>query len=126
MGDQDYNLEDRLLDYGARVISLTKGLPAEFAERHIAQQLLRSGTAPLSHHGEAQSAESPADFIHKMSLALKELRESWRWLRLLEHSGLVPSGRSIDELIDETDQLIRIFVASIATARRNRDKDGEP
>lgn len=58
-----------------------------------------------------------------MSLALKELRESWRWLRLLDHAELTPEGRSITPLIDETDQLIRIFVASIATARRNRDKD---
>ncbi len=123
MSEQDYDLEDRLLDYGARIITLTKALPSDFAEHHIAQQLLRSGTAPLSHHGEAQAAESPADFIHKMSLALKELRESWRWLRLLDHAKLTPEGRSITPLIDETDQLIRIFVASIATARRNRDKD---
>ena len=63
MGDQDYNLEDRLLDYGARVITLTKGLPAEFAERHIAQQLLRSGTAPLSHHGEADGIRVEADVL---------------------------------------------------------------
>lgn len=71
-----YDLEERLLDYGATVIRLSRMLAGDYAERHVANQLLRSGTAPVSHHGEAQAAESPADFIHKMRLALKELRES--------------------------------------------------
>lgn len=117
----DYDLEERLLDYGARIIRLTKAMSNDYAEKHIAGQLLRSGTAPLSHHGEAQGAESPADFIHKLHLALKELRESHRWLKLIAHADLAPQGKDLRPLIDETDQLIRIFVTSIATAKRNRD-----
>lgn len=120
MSERPYDLEERLLDYGARIISLTKALPADYAERHIANQLLRSGTAPLSHHGEAQSAESPADFVHKLHLALKELRESQRWLRLLDRAKLVPPGRDLSPLLDETDELIRIFVSSIATSKKKR------
>ncbi len=115
-----YDLEDRLLDFGAMVISLTRKLSGDYAERHVGHQLLRSGTAPLSHHGEAQAAESPADFIHKMRLALKELRESERWLRLISRAALLPSENNLTHLLDETDQLIRIFVTSIATAEKRR------
>lgn len=120
MSQRAYDLEERLLNHGARIISLTKAMGSDDADQHVANQLLRSGTAPLSHHGEAQAAESARDFIHKMHLALKELRESQRWLRLIERSRLAPGGRSLDALLDETDQLIRIFVSSIATARKNR------
>ena len=80
---QPYDLEDRLLDYRARIIRLTRSLAGDYAERHVGNQLLRSGTAPLSHHGEAQGAESIADFIHKFRLGLKELRESDRWLKFI-------------------------------------------
>ncbi|MEP4076641.1 four helix bundle protein [Haloferula sp.] len=122
--EQPYDLEERLLGFGARIVTLTKAMGSEYADRHIANQLLRAGTAPLSHHGEAQAAESQRDFIHKMHLALKELRESQRWLRLIDRSKLIPNGRNLEPLLDETDQLIRIFVSSIATARKNQ-KDRE-
>jgi four helix bundle protein len=90
-----YDLEERLLDYGATVINLTRNLSGDFAERHVGNQLLRSGTAPVSHHGEAQAAESPADFIHKMRLALKELREADRWLKLIKRSNMLPHFSSL-------------------------------
>ena len=115
-----YDLEERLLDCGASVIKLTRGLPKDHAERHVGNQLLRSGTAPCSHHGEAQAAESSADFIHKMRLALKELRESERWLKLIQRANLIPNTDSIASLLNETDQLIRIFVTSIRTAETRR------
>jgi four helix bundle protein len=115
-----YDLEERLLDYGAAVIQLTRRLNGDFAERHIGGQLLRSGTAPLSHHGEAQAAESPADFIHKMRHALKELRESHRWLKLIRKAMLLPDSEQLLSLLDETDQLIRIFITSIRTAEKRR------
>jgi len=117
-----YDLEDRLLNFGARIITLTRSLTAGYAERHVGNQLLRSGTAPLSHHGEAQAAESPADFIHKLRLALKELRESQRWLKLIERAELIPRKQRLEPILDETDQLIRIFVSSIATAEKRRQK----
>jgi four helix bundle protein len=112
-----FDLEDRLLDFGARIINLTRSLNTDYASRHIGNQLLRSGTAPLSHHGESQAAESPADFIHKLSLALKELRESDRWLKLLIRSNIFPDQK-LSPLLEETDQLIRIFVTSIKTAQK--------
>ena len=115
-----YDLEERLLNYGAGIISLTRKLNTDYAERHVGNQLLRSGTAPLSHHGEAQAAESPADFIHKLRLALKELRESERWLKLIARAELIAKSPDLSLLLNETDQLIRIFVASIATAEKRR------
>ncbi len=114
-----YDLEERLLNFGARIINLTRALGADYAARHIGNQLLRSGTAPLSHHGEAQAAESPADFIHKLRLALKELRESERWLKLILRSNILPDQK-LSAILDETDQLIRIFVSSISTAEKRR------
>ena len=116
-----YDLEDRLLDYGAAIINLTRKLTVDYAERHVGNQLLRSGTAPVSHHGEAQAAESPADFIHKMRLALKELRESDRWLKLIQRAAMLSGSEALPKLLNETDQLIRIFVASIHTAEKRRN-----
>ena len=116
-----YDLEDRLLNFGARNIVLTRSLTGDYAERHIGNQLLRSGTAPLSHHGEAQAAESPADFIHKLRLALKELRETERWLKLIHRAQIIPKSEKLSPLLDETDQLIRIFVTSISTAEKRRN-----
>jgi len=115
-----YDLEERLLDYGAAVINLTRKLNGDYAERHVGNQLLRSGTAPLSHHGEAQGAESNADFIHKMRLAYKELRESERWLKLIRKAKLRPDEDQLAPLLNETDQLIRIFATSIRTAEARR------
>ena len=118
-----YNLEDRLLDYAAMIVKLTNHLPATRAGNHIANQLLRSGTSPLSNHGEAESAESMPDFIHKLRICLKEFRESKRWLRLI-HKVMAPQNvPEITATTNETDELIRIFVASIKTAeKRKADK----
>jgi four helix bundle protein len=113
-----YDLEDRLLNFGARIIVLTRSLTTDYAERHIGNQLLRSGTAPLSHHGEAQAAESPADFIHKLR-ALKELRETERWLKLIERANIL-TNQKLAPILSETDQLVRIFVTSISTAEKRR------
>lgn len=115
-----YDLEERLLNFGAAIIRLSRMLSGDYAERHIGNQLLRSGTAPVSHHGESQSAESPADFIHKMSIALKELRETERWLKLIERANMLSKSEDLSHLLNETDQLIRIFVTSIRTAETRR------
>jgi four helix bundle protein len=118
-GKAVFDLEDRLLQYSARVIRLSSRLPRDRSGNHIANQLLRSGTSPLGNHGEAQSAESPADFIHKLRVCLKELRESHRWLRLIHYLPMIKNPKLIEPLIEETDQLIRIFVASVETAEHN-------
>jgi four helix bundle protein len=114
----NYDLEDRLLEYAAQVIRLVEKLPNTRAGNHVAGQLLRSGTSPLPNHGEAQAAESAGDFIHKLKISLKELRESHRWLRLIKHVPL-SQPKLVDPLLGETDELIRIFVTSIQTAQKN-------
>ena len=115
----EYNLEERLLDYSARIIRLVERLPDTRAGNHIAGQLLRSGTSPLPNHGEAQAAESRNDFLHKLKICLKELRESHRWLLLIQRVPLL-RPRRVDALVKETDELIRIFVSSIQTAQQRK------
>ena len=117
--EQKYDLEERLLDYSVRIIRLVEKLPNTKAGNHVAGQLLRSGTSPYPNHGEAQAAESPRDFIHKLRVSLKEFRESQRWLRLIQRVPLVDEPERLDDLLVETDELIRIFVTSIKTAEKN-------
>jgi four helix bundle protein len=113
----EFDLEERLLEYATRIIRLVERLPNTRAGNHVAGQLLRSGTSALPNHGEAQAAESANDFVHKLKICLKELRETHRWLRLVQRVPLLPP-KQIDPLVQETDELIRIFVASIRTAQR--------
>ena len=114
-----FNLEERLFDYAADVIRFTESMMKSDAGRHVSGQLMRSGTAPLAHQGEATSAESTKDFVHKMKVALKELRESMRWIMLTVHVPLIKVTAKAEKLLAETDELIRIFVASIRTAKSN-------
>ena len=111
------NLGDRLLLYATRVVQLSEMLGRNFAQQHIAKQILRSRTSPMAHHAEAQSAESEAHFIHKLKIALKELRETHRWLQLIQQVPLIQKPESLNSLIDETDQLERILNASITTVK---------
>ena len=115
-----FDLEERLLNYAARIVRLVERLPRTRAGAHLADQLLRSGTAPLLHHGEAQGAESPRDFQHKLRLCLKESREAERTLRLIERVPLVKPPTRLSGLLSETDELIRIFVASIRTSEEKQ------
>jgi four helix bundle protein len=115
-----YDLEERLLEYAVRVIKLVEELPKTRAGNHVAGQLLRSGTSPYPNHGEAQAAESPKDFIHKLRIALKELRETQRWLRLIQRVPLIKPPEKADSILGETEELIRIFVSSIRTAQKNK------
>ena len=118
----EYDLEDRLLEYAARVIRLSESIAPTRAGRHISEQLLRSGTSALPNHGEAQAAESPADFVHKLKVCLKELRETYRWLRLVQRVPLVKKPENVDPLLRETDELIAIFVTSVRTSEKNAQK----
>lgn len=121
---RNFDLEERLLEYAAQIIRLTETMRRTQAGIHVAGQLLRSGTAALPNHGEAQAAESAADFVHKMSLCLKELRETRRWLRLAQRVPLVKTVTSVDPLLRETEELIRIFFSSIATAKKRTLRKG--
>jgi four helix bundle protein len=114
-----YDLEERLLEYAVRIIRLVDALPATRAGRHVADHLLRCGTSPLANHGELQGAESRKDFIHKLGVCLKEIRESRRWLRLIHRVPMLAPGK-IEPLLRETEALIKIFAASKRTAEKNR------
>ncbi len=114
----EYDLEERLLEYAVRIIRLVEALPASRAGNHVAGQLLRSGTSPLPNHAEAQAAESRADFVHKIKIYLKELRESLRWLRLVARVPLVKPASKVAGLLVETEELVRIFSKSVRTAQQ--------
>jgi four helix bundle protein len=113
-----FDLEERLLEFSARIIRLVDGLPNTRAANHIAGQLLRCGTSPLGNHGEVQAAESRRDFVHKLRICLKEFKETRRWLRLLQRSRLVPAPK-MEPILQETEELIKIFAASVRTADKN-------
>lgn len=115
--EKQYDLEERLLEYSTRIIRLVEKLPHTRAGNHVADQLLHSGTSALPNHGEAQAAESANDFIHKLKICLKELRETQRWLKLIQRVPLLKPPL-VESLAQETDELIRIFVRSIQTARK--------
>jgi len=118
MSQKKFDLEDRLLDYAGDLIRMVERLPHTRTGNHIADQILRSGTSPLPNHGEAQAAESKNDFIHKMSICLKELRETRRWLRLILRVYADKLSSETKPLLEETEELIMIFSASIKTARQ--------
>ena len=120
MDGKNYNLENRLLAYAAMIIRLVERLPNTRTGNHIAGQLLRSGTSPLPNHGEAQAAESPRDFIHKLQVCFKELRESKRWLLLIKKVPLIKPVSSVDQALHETEELIKIFFTSIRTVQKKK------
>jgi len=112
-----FDLEERLLSFAARIIRVVDALPPTRAGNHIAGQLIRCGTSPLPNHGEAQAAESRADFVHKMRVCLKELRETRRWLRLIVEASLIRPNKKVLPILAETTELIRIFYSSVRTAK---------
>jgi len=120
-GRSMYDLEERLLEFSTRVIRLNRNIEGSETGSHVSKQLLRSSTSPLANHGEAQAAESPNDFIHKLKISLKELRETQRWLKLIQRVPLIEKPELLDDILDETDQLIRIFVSSIHTAQKRKE-----
>ena len=121
MSERKFNLEERLLDFSVIVIETVEALPNNRVGNHIAGQLIKSGTSPYANHGEAQAAESQKDFIHKLRICLKELRETKRWLELIEKAQLLKKRPKLNEVIQENEELIKIFVASIKTVNKNRN-----
>jgi four helix bundle protein len=119
---EDFDLEERLIGFAVRIIQLSESLPKSRVGNHIAGQLIRCGTSPAPNYAEAQAAESRSDFIHKMKICLKELRESRVWLKMIVKAKLIIPATLMDQLINETDQLISIFVKSIKTAIKNRER----
>src|SRR3712207_637357 len=94
------DIEDRFIDFAVRVGNVVDALPDTRLGRHIAGQLVRCGTSPAPNYAEARAAESPADFVHKLAVVLKELRESSVWIRIIIRGQLLP-GHRLAELLDE-------------------------
>lgn len=109
------NLSERLLDFGVDIVRLTVKLNKTMVGRHIGEQLMQSATSSGANYEEACGAESKADFVHKMQLVLKELRESLYWLKLIERSKLIPN-EDIQPLLSEADELLKIVAKSVITA----------
>jgi four helix bundle protein len=116
MNTPKYNIEERLIDFAVSIISLGESLPNTRAANHLGNQLLRSGISPSLNYGEAQAAESRNDFIHKMKICLKELRESHNCLRILVKAKIYKSQEQIEVLVKECNELVAIFVRSVDTA----------
>ncbi|WP_299218383.1 four helix bundle protein [uncultured Aquimarina sp.] len=116
-----YDLEDRLIRFSVDIIVVCRELEGDYASQHLSKQLIRSVTSAALNYGEAQSAESPRDFLHKMKLCLKELRESLVNLKIQKGVNLIGDLDRLENLLKENNELIAIFVSSIRTSQ-NKNK----
>ncbi|MBM4339540.1 MAG: four helix bundle protein [Deltaproteobacteria bacterium] len=120
MNDKPGQLSDRLLDFAVSVIKITEMLPNTVAGRHVGGQLVRAGTSAGSNYEEACGAESRFDFAHKMSIVLKELKESRFWLRLIRRTRMLTLDQT-NPIIDECEQLCAIVAKSIITTKKRKN-----
>ncbi|HHT9154719.1 MAG TPA: four helix bundle protein [Candidatus Tripitaka sp. YC43] len=118
MEEKADQLSERLLDYGVEIIKLTEKLDKTASGKYIANQLLRAGTSVGSNYEEARGAQSRADFVHKLQIVLKEIREALYWLRLIQKSKIL-TGSDLGSIITETIQLSNIVAKSVITAKKN-------
>jgi four helix bundle protein len=117
-----FDLEERLVKFSVMVITLVETLPDNLTGRYISGQITRSGMSPALNYGEAQGAESMNDFIHKMKVSLKELRETFIALKIIKSKPLTKNTELLDACMIECNELISIFVKSIKTAETNRGR----
>ena len=120
MMEKKFDLEERLIEFAAQLIRFTESMVSSKSGNHLANQLLRSGTSPALNYGEAQGGESRKDFIHKFKVILKELRETLIGIKIVERASLHQDHGFLNQVKDECNQLISIFVKSGLTAERNR------
>lgn len=113
------DISDRLVDFSVRIIRLVNSLPKNCIGKHVAKQLLRSGTSSGANYEEARGAESLADFIHKLGIVLKELRETHYWLKVIKKGELLHS-EELQNISNETEQLSKIIAQSIITVRNKQ------
>lgn len=116
------DLEERLIDFSVLILESEKDILNTYAARHLANQMIRSGTSVSLNYGEARAAESIRDFIHKMKVILKELRETHICLRITLKALLFSKKFNLDSALKEANELISIFVVSIKTAQKNQKK----
>ena len=117
MKENPLDLEDRLINFSVRIVRLVEFLPESKIGNHIRGQLLRCGTAASPNYAEARDAESRVDFIHKLKIVLKELRETKVWLTLILRAEIISPHNRLESLLQECDELISIFVKSVKTAK---------
>ncbi len=117
-----FDLEDRFIDYTIRISDIVDKIDNSKLGTHIAGQLIRSGSSPALNYGEAQSAESRKDFIHKLKIILKELKESRVCLKIIERKPLIPNTTKLTSVMKETEELIAIIYKSIETTKLNMQK----
>ncbi len=115
--------EERLISFSVGIIELSEKIKPTKAGNHLSGQLVRSGTAVSLNFAESQSSESRNDFIHKIKVVLKELRETHICLQILQKANLITPNRTFEKSIAENNELIAIFVASVNTAVKNRDQE---
>ena len=113
------DLEERLINFAVKIIEIVQAMPENKSSNHLAGQLLRSGTSTALNYGEAQSGESRKDFIHKINIVLKELRESNVCMKIIQRTKLFSQDEKINSALKENNELISIFVKSVETAKRN-------
>jgi four helix bundle protein len=114
-----FDLEERLIDFAVLIVEICENMKDTKASNHLSGQLIRSGTSPALNYGEAQGGESRKDFIHKIKIVLKELRESYVCLKIIFKSNLCNSEEKIKQAMNENNELISIFVKSAETAQKN-------
>lgn len=120
MGDKKYDLEDRLVEYGCRMIDVVEALHSTRAGNYIAGQLIKCCLSPVFNYGEVQGAESRDDFIHKLGVVLKELKECRTALKIIRKKELIKPVDRTDKIFKETEELIAIVAKSIETATKNK------
>ena len=127
MIERRFDLEDRLIDFAIKISEIADLLPNSSLGTTIKGQIIRSGTSPALNYGEAQSAESTKDFVHKLKIILKELRETYVCLKIIIRKPLLTPVSKLETIMQENNELISIFVKSIKTAisneKRNADKN---
>ena len=117
-----FDLEERLIAFSVLIIEIVNEMPNSKAGNHLSGQILRSGTSVSLNYGEAQSGESRKDFIHKMKVVLKELRETFVCLKIIHRTNLYTTEAKIERAKEENNELISIFVKSIETAQNNLNR----
>ena len=118
MNNKKYDIEERLIKFAIAIIKACNKMDGSYASQHLSKQLIRSTTSAALNYGEAQGAESQKDFLHKMKLCLKELRESMVNLKIQKGAELIQNIEKLDGLLQENNELISIFVASIRTSQK--------
>lgn len=122
MNTKKFDLEDRLIDFAILISDIAESLPNTPLGNTLKNQMVRSGTSPALNYGEAQSAESTKDFVHKLRLILKELRETMEILKIIKRKPLIKNINKLQDTLNENNELISIFVKSAKTALNNQKR----